>query len=867
MLVGDAGIGKTRCMDELARLAKEGAFFVWSGRSIEATCNPVFWPWIQILRQAAEEQPVLAEHARALEARLLAMPETESEHEARDERGQRAQVDRYWQYEALLGLLRAACATKPLLLAFDDLHWADHGTWELLSYLGPELRRLSILIVGASRHRRGAASRVHDPAQIRDAERFKLSALSQDDVTRYLHSVTQDVEPSAALCALLHSISAGNPWFLREAVDGLIVDHGVRALATLQPEAVVPQGAAGERLRARLAALTSEVRRLLELAALLGNRFDVELIARIAGVPREEVLDALELAHSEGFVGLEPPEGAHFAHDLVRQVLYEGCALGERAALHLRAAHALEQLADPLRLGELAHHYHRALPLAAPARAQAAATAAAKAAARAQAFGDAASFLAWALSAQKNDPEASVRARGELTLERAELERLAGREPVARELVQVTIALAREHHYPDLLVRAARVLRVSFALAPIADALVLSALEDALAMCPETASPERVGAMSLLSWLPRPNGTASGAPAAVDMAYGKRTSAEAASLARELPSRGPLYEALQARLYALSGPDDIDALLNVANELLLHSSERPAWALFEALLASYRAHLYRCDLAAADATLRALGEEAQARGLSELSWHHEFFLAQRAFSTGDYAGSEASFAQLAARAQRLNLWHAPILDAVARTLITNEREGMSAVGKTQGLDALLASLVALPHCYAAFGARLAAEAGRLDLARELVFRLTQQHFAALVKDLGYVNALANLSVAAIALDDAALARAIYEQLAPYPHHNTPSGAVGFYEGAAARFLGGLAAYLGEPERARRHYDDALTLNTQLAARPLVARTAYEYARFLIRQGQHSAAQPIKAQAISLAGELEMHALSLAARAL
>jgi tetratricopeptide (TPR) repeat protein len=352
------------------------------------------------------------------------------------------------------------------------------------------------------------------------------------------------------------------------------------------------------------------------------------------------------------------------------------------------------------------------------------------------------------------------------------------------------------------------------------------------------------------------------------MSRSKALSGEALSMARQLKSQRALHDALHARIYALSGPDDIDALLRVADELLSLPGERPAWLAGEALFASYRAHLYRCDTAKADACLRDLGREAQLQGLSEALYHHDFFLAQRAFSRGEFAESEQSFEELSARGARLNLWQAPILHSVAKMLLVNEREGMSAVAKAQGLDAMLAGLVTLPPCYAATGARLAAEAGRLELARELLHQLTQHDFQRVVKDLGYVNALTNLALVAIELDDRAQARAIFERLAPYPGHNTPSGAIGFYEGAAARFLAALAAFLGEPESlVCRYYDDALTLNEQLGALPLVARTAYEYARFLFKCERKTVADALQRRALELAERFGMHALAQQTRAL
>jgi tetratricopeptide (TPR) repeat protein len=262
-----------------------------------------------------------------------------------------------------------------------------------------------------------------------------------------------------------------------------------------------------------------------------------------------------------------------------------------------------------------------------------------------------------------------------------------------------------------------------------------------------------------------------------------------------------------------------------------------------------------------------LGSEARARGLSEVLYHYDFFLAQRAFSRGEFADSERAFEELSARGARLGLWQAPLLCSYARTLLINEREGMSAVAKAQGLDAMLAALTTLPPCYAAAGARVAAEAGRTDLAREMLHQLTAHDFRRVVKDLGYVSALTNLALVAIALEEREQARAIYERLAPYPGHNTPTGAMGFYEGAAARFLAALAAFLDEREHAIRYFDDALALNTALGAPPLVARTSYEYARFLSAGGHQGVAAWLKQRAIELAEELGMHALLASARAL
>ena len=167
-----------------------------------------------------------------------------------------------------------------------------------------------------------------------------------------------------------------------------------------------------------------------------------------------------------------------------------------------------------------------------------------------------------------------------------------------------------------------------------------------------------------------------------------------------------LQAALQARLYALSGPDDIDALLATADALFAVPGERPPWVGLEVRLASYRAHLYRCDLAAADACLSALGLEAKEQGISEVLWYHDFFQAQRVFSLGDFARSEALFAELAERSTRLQVIQGPMLNSVATALLMYERHGVPGLAQLANIDGLLVGLLALPAVYAAFGARL-----------------------------------------------------------------------------------------------------------------------------------------------------------------
>ena len=270
-------------MDELAARAEALDFVVCSSRSIEASCGPVFWPWIQILQALLREQPGSSEALQAIIARLMTYPElTTAEAGAPSAQWLPMASDRFWQYEAVASALQAAARQRPLLLLFDDLHWADRGTWELLGFLAPELRRWPILIIGARREERAGGREARAPTP-RDAARFKLEA----------ERARRGALPRAA-----HGQRPG-PVFVRGVARGergqplvLARDRRRAARAARRRGARhagyrcrAARGAAVDRLRGRIAALAPETSAVLQMASVLGERFDLELLSRMSERP------------------------------------------------------------------------------------------------------------------------------------------------------------------------------------------------------------------------------------------------------------------------------------------------------------------------------------------------------------------------------------------------------------------------------------------------------------------------------------------------------------------------------------------------------------------------------------------------------
>jgi tetratricopeptide (TPR) repeat protein len=163
-------------------------------------------------------------------------------------------------------------------------------------------------------------------------------------------------------------------------------------------------------------------------------------------------------------------------------------------------------------------------------------------------------------------------------------------------------------------------------------------------------------------------------------------------------------------------------------------------------------------------------------------------------------------------------------------------------------------------------ARIAIKLGHEDFARRILERLSASDFSQVPKDYSYLYKLVNLALVAIALRDAKRAERLYALLEPYPHHNTPSGLL-HYEGSVSHYLALLAEFLGAHERSQRHFDDALATNASLSHKVQLARTYYEFARFLYARGSQPRARRMKSEAERLAETLGMTALTKQIRAL
>jgi DNA-binding winged helix-turn-helix (wHTH) protein len=814
LLVGDAGIGKTRCLEELAMSARAQGYDVWKGRGLPDTTAPVYGPFVQALR-VAEVIPQLRPRLTALLRRFESAPA-----ERLDERS--AVMGRLALFEAVQQFLHETGRHKPCVLLLDDLHWADSGTVEMISFIAAQLRQMRVLIIAASRAPLGTAT-AQGVEAVRHAQRYDLSPLNEQDIAEYWRAVVDESGPTADLCAALQRSSAGYPLFLEETLRDLLARHPRSELKNLEASAIAPSQHARELLNARLAAMPKATRTVLGCASVVGDAFDLLDLVQVCGVAADVQLQALQHALQSHFIHAQAGERFAFRHALFREVVYDQVPLSERLRLHRATAHVLQARPDAgTRRSEIARHYQRSLALGEPASVCAAAMDAARAASNAASYADAAEFSAWALQALALNPDASQREYAELLVFRAYAQRCAGSPEEARSTLDLAVEVAASHGYADLLVRAARALRLSHGMGVVPDALARRALERVLELCRGDTDALRIQALSMLSWLP---------PDSYDLQRSKQLSEHALELARRVDQHDALAEALTARLYALSGPNDIGELLALSEEIFALDSTKFSWLQLEALTARHVALLQRGDQAGARAAVETLRSVADERGYLDVRWHCDRHGVQSLIASGDFVAAHAGLAKLEAEAVRIRLgMGAGIIDTL-RSLITTSTQKPAAALDHHALARYRAQIgmAQLRTTNQTSILKRHLDLGRTEEARAGLHALAADSFAQVPENVGYLYSMCTLAQIAISLAEREHAEQLFERLQAYKQLDTVSE-YAISQGPVSFYLALLARYLGDNTLARNYFECALTRAEQSDQMPQLARIHLEIAR-------------------------------------
>ena len=389
---GEAGVGKTRLVQEFVA-AGAGDALVLTSRSHQAENSLPYYPFVSMLREYFGSNPAglsgfdipsiwLSEISRLVPELRLWRPDLAPALplQAAQERSGllEAELERTRLFEAVRQLFSGVAADHPLIVFFDDLHWADPATLALLGHLATTLASARLLIVGTYRGAETNADLENLQQTLGRAGvlvRLALDRLSYAEV-REMVGVVGD-GGSEAFCQWLHRETEGNPFFIQEVIAYLVDNHWVpdgegawqarldrldSAIPSAFPGDALPSGIS-DLIRARLRRLSETARQLLDVAAIIGHRFDFATLRRAGGKDEDAALDALDELRRTQLVSQNGDLAVpyEFTHTKIREVLLREMSLARQQILHRRAGEALE-ITQRERLpeiaGELACHFH-----------------------------------------------------------------------------------------------------------------------------------------------------------------------------------------------------------------------------------------------------------------------------------------------------------------------------------------------------------------------------------------------------------------------------------------------------------------------------------------------------------------------------
>ncbi len=817
ILVGEPGIGKTRTATVLAAEARDRGFAVLWGRCPDDEAAPVYWPWIQALGTYAGENPASSDIVT-----LLTLLRARGTIPGAEEAPGHARLE---LFDRIARALARAASDQPLLVAIDDLHWADIGSLALLEFVVRQVGAHPLFVLGTLRatevEQRPARQRLLS-AIVRLGRNVALTGLARPAV-RDLVSERLGHVPAEALVEEVLGLTEGNPFFVIEVTHLLAAAPEGRP-----PNQGVPRVPPGvhELLRERLAPLSPRALRLLQIASVLGREFDLEPLATVAGESPETVLEGLAAPLALSLVREVP--GAlrryGFAHALLREALYAGLATGALAALHRAVGEALEALeaANEGHLSALAHHFFHAAKAGDATKAIRYGCEAGERALELLAFEEGIRHFERALAAIAVVGDDAARLRALMGL--GDAVRGAG-DPVRSEAAFRDALTVAERLGPHALAEAALRFATGRAEASVLDVEVNELLERALARLGPETSPLGARLMARL---------AAGLAFQPGVEIRRRELAdEAIRIARRLDDPATLDYVLTRRLLVLLGPDDLEERVTATAELLGSSSRSRATQL-TALIFRIDDLGERGDRVGLDHALAVFEQTVRGFQHPYFLWTWMSFRAAIAIVEGRFAEAESLATEALSLGQQVLTRSPPMRFGQQWFMLRGWQ------GRLSEVETLLERGVAESAVVPAWRSALAnfySLCGRTAEARREFEALAADDFATLPRDMNWLLVMSLLSAVCVRLGDVRRAQILYALLRPYAGRVVVARPLVLLIEPVAQRLGTLAAVLGRYDAAEAHFADALALAERMRGLVWQADLRHDWAAMLHRRGE------------------------------
>jgi predicted ATPase/class 3 adenylate cyclase len=354
-LQGEAGVGKTRLMQELGMHAQSKGAAVLTGVASEAGLP--YAPWVEAARQYVAQAPsellrkMLGRNASEfvklvpdIVTKVGTIPPSKPLGE---------QQDKVRLYEAVTQFFISICTESPLLLQFDDMQWAEQSSLDLLEYFVRGTINLRVLTACAYRSEDVQPNSPLHPSLMkfnrqRLLETIQVRSLSKEETTELIKQTFGEQTITPEFADLIYERTGGNPFFVEEVLRSLVEDGTV--LRTEKgwdrkpiQELTVPN-TVKTILKSRLSKLDPETLDVLVLASVIGLEFDFEVLREVTQIDEDKLLERLETALASGLVREPSQKGVfRFVDNRIRELLLDDLSKIRRGKYHQKIAEAMEK--------------------------------------------------------------------------------------------------------------------------------------------------------------------------------------------------------------------------------------------------------------------------------------------------------------------------------------------------------------------------------------------------------------------------------------------------------------------------------------------------------------------------------------------